>query len=51
MKYVVQYLYLISRTRRKYQSYLLFNQNAEKIFDNFTIKQNAEKVSETKKEH
>ena len=31
MKYVVHYLSLISRTRRKYQSYLLFNQNAEKV--------------------
>ena len=34
----------------RYRNALLFKQNAKKIFDNFTIKQNAEKVSETKKE-
>lgn len=34
----------------RYRNALLFKQNAKKILDNFTIKQNAEKVSETKKE-
>lgn len=33
-----------------YQRALPFKQNAKKIFDTFTIKQNAEKVPETKKE-
>ena len=44
-----QNAYKVPKTKREVRRRT--TQNAEKIFDTFTIKQNAEKVSETKKEH